>query len=443
MLSSNELDHESHNIQTLDFPIYSIPSYGSASGIDSAFPHSLDSAEAIPKRNGIIMIDAPNVPFNELIETDEQNELVQTRNMEHACQDTETVQLSDELFPCVSPAPPSGRTSVRLYDTDWQAVINWSPSMRSSIGASSRIVNPEYRSFSKSPTVQSDNSPSNQGFNKRGIPQPLDSLGRLISTGIDVEVQSKHPIIPEGIDPTTLLLPLQLMKSHLTKCLYLSTKSRWYSRNSGVSIHDDLARDKWLELELEDLLCWSCESFAKAVRKRQSRRKRHNDVLDSEIDEPSESQMSSNPSGRASGKTWSVSNFQARRTDYSLSISRAGILRATLGTVPNEETNADTSEGFLVLDLAFMPTENERTRGVCVTFARTVNEFSGSSISPHLKVFNVIPDDSEIFGCVSRNDLHGMQQLFERREASPTDVDKHGFSLLSVRIQAVQPILGN
>ena len=113
------------------------------------------------------------------------------------------------------------------------------------------------------------------------------------------------------------------------------------------------------------------------------------------------------------------------------------MLRATLGTVPNEETIANTSDGFLVLDLAVTPTADERTKGVSVTFIRTVNEFVGPHTCPFIKVFNVVPDDSEILSCVSSNDLQGIQKLFERGEASPTDVDKHGFSLLSVRIQAV------
>ncbi len=223
------------------------------------------------------------------------------------------------------------------------------------------------------------------------------------------------------------------MKSHLIKCFYPSE----HARHSSTSILDNLSRNRWLELELEDLLCWSCESFVKAVRKLRSIRKGRNDLLDEENDNSSKSQKSSSPSGRANGKTWSESNLLVRRIDYSLSVSRAGVLRATLGTLSNEETNPNTSDGFLILNLAFMPTENERTRGISVTFVRTVNEFAGPCISSYIKVFNVVPDDSKIMVCVSRNDLLSIQKLFEKGEASSTDVDKFGVSLLSVRIQAV------
>ena len=264
-----------------------------------------------------------------------------------------------------------------------------------------------------------------------------DSLSRLLSKDIDAEVHNTCPIIPEGIDPTTLVLPLQLMKSHLTKCHINVYQSRLYSGNYSISIGDDLASSRWLDLEFEDLLCWIYELSAKTIRKRQSTREKHIELLDGEIDVPSGSRKSSGPSGLASRKSWSLSDLQAKRIDYSLSVSPAGILRATLGTILNKEANANTSDGLIVLDLKFIPGENERTRGVCVTFARTVNELAVPRICPHITVFNIVPDDSEMIRCVSRNDLQGIQKLFERRQASPTDVDKDGFSLLSVRIQAV------
>jgi len=433
MLNSRDLDSNSYVMQRSDFPLNPMPSLDSAMDMDFTFPHGVDSAKAIAQMNDKIMVDAPDVAFVESIETDKQTNLFQTCNWEHTYHNTEMGQLSNELFPGGSPAKMSRRSSFRLSDSDWQAVINWSPSMRSSIGASGSIVGRAYRSLSKSPTIRSKSILCDQDFTNNGISKRLDSLGRLLSPNIDAEIPNIHPIISEGTDPTTLILPLELMKSHLTKCFYPST----HARPSSTSILGNLSRNRWLELELEDLLCWSCETFVKAVRKLRSIRKGRNDLLDGENDSSSKSQKSSSPSGRANGKSWSESNPLVRRTDYSLSVSRAGVLRATLSTLPNEETNSNTSDGFLILDLAFMPTENERTRGISVTFVRTVNEFAGPRISPHIKVFNVVPDDSEIMVCVSRNDLLGIQKLFEKGEASPTDVDKFGFSLLSVRIQAV------
>ena len=63
-----------------------------------------------------------------------------------------------------------------------------------------------------------------------------------------------------------------------------------------------------------------------------------------------------------------------------------------------------------------------------------MSELRGPKISPRLRTFNVVPDDSKIISCVKHNDLDGLQTLFDKREAAPTDVDSGGFSLLSVSV---------
>lgn len=119
------------------------------------FPHGVGSAKAIAQMNDKIMVDAPDVAIVESIETDKQINLFQTCNLKHTYHDTEMGQLSNELFPWGSSAKMSRRSSVRLFDSDWQAVINWSSSMRSSVEASGRIVGRAYRSLSKSLTIRS------------------------------------------------------------------------------------------------------------------------------------------------------------------------------------------------------------------------------------------------------------------------------------------------
>ena len=139
------------------------------------------------------MVDAPDVPFVESIETDEQNNLFQTCDLEYTYHDTEMRQLSNELLLFGSPAQLSRRSSVRLSDTDWQAVINWSPSDRSSTGASGRIVGRVNRSLSKSPNIRSDSIPCGQDFTSNGTSRHSDSLGRLLLTDINAEVQTNNP----------------------------------------------------------------------------------------------------------------------------------------------------------------------------------------------------------------------------------------------------------
>lgn len=101
-----------------------------------------------------------------------------------------------------------------------------------------------------------------------------------------------------------------------------------------------------------------------------------------------------------------------------------------------QETENDAQDDFQKLHIAFMPAENERAKGLYVSFLRAGNESAEPRISPYIKAITVVPDDSEIIRCVKRNDLQDVRKLFERREASPTDVDERGFSLLSVRVQA-------
>ena len=61
-------------------------------------------------------------------------------------------------------------------------------------------------------------------------------------------------------------------------------------------------------------------------------------------------------------------------------------------------------------------------------------QIGSPKIGPCLRTFNVIPNNSEAISCIKHNDLEGLQTLFDKREASPTDVDEGGFTLLSVSV---------
>ena len=113
--SSHDPYHDSSNMQRPDFPM---------SHMDFAFPHGMDSANADPRLNDNIIVDASDVHFFESVETDEQNNLSQTLDLECTYHDTEMGQLPDELCPCGFPAQLSRRSSAHPSYTDWQALIN-------------------------------------------------------------------------------------------------------------------------------------------------------------------------------------------------------------------------------------------------------------------------------------------------------------------------------
>lgn len=375
------------------------------------FPHGIGLVEATAKIRDEVMVNTLDVPFIESIEADEQSNPFQTREWGHASYDIGANQLPREHSSWIFPAQPL-------------------------TAASDRSFRPGFCSLSKSPTIRGENNSRHQILTNTAFQRAV-SLRRSPSASPDVEVQGDLPYILEDIDPSTLVLPLQLIKSFFVKDLYFPKHSghcsNSFNRSSdnfrSVFLHQ-FAQDKWFEFEFENLVRWSCESYAKAGRKLLTTKKAQNDILDKEIDETSKRQE---PMNNCSS---SVPKLKARRTGYYVSASPVGVFRATLSTLRYREAKNDSQDNFHKLTIAFMPAENERARGLYVTFLRAGNEFAGPRISPYIKAINVVPDDSEIIRCVKRNDLQGVRMLFERREASPTDVDEKGFSLLSVRVQA-------
>ena len=95
------------------------------------------------------------------------------------------------------------------------------------------------------------------------------------------------------------------------------------------------------------------------------------------------------------------------------------------GTSPTGEEEINSN----LITISFMPRATERTPGICVRLSRMMG---GPAISPRINTFNVVPDDSAIIQCVLKNDLRGIQTLFDLGAASARDVNSKGISLLSV-----------
>lgn len=380
------------------------------SGLD--LPHRLGVADGTAEIIGEVWLDDHDIPCIELIEAHEQSNPFQTRELGQTSCDIEASQLS------------------KMHSSRF-------PPAQQSVAASARSFRPAYRSLSKSPTVPGDNNAHHQQLMNTTFLR-ADSLRRSLSTTSHTEVQSNLSYILQDIDPSTLVLPLQLIKSFFVKDLYTYIHSRCRSNNfkfdstnfrSGFLHH--FGQDGWFELEFENLVRWSCDSYAKAGRKVLTTRKAQNDLLDKEIDESSKQQES------ISSCSWSLPKLKAKRTGYCVFASPVGVFRATLSALRYQEAGNDSQDNPHTLDIAFMPADNKRARGLYVTFLRAANESAGPRISPHIKAINILPRDSEIFHCIRMNDLQSVRKFFERGEAAPTDVDEEGFSLFTVRVQTL------
>ena len=298
----------------------------------------------------------------------------------------------------------------------WESLMNWSPSTAPSVLAldrrsSDRLSLP--RDTVPSPTT--DVMPFLRG---------IESAGSSISTELHFQKANNQPITCAGFDSSSTLLPLLSMKAQLEQDFCSDPDLKDSLIGFNMAKLRDAVNSEWLKLELENLLCWNCERYPQDIRQHHARRRigKLASLFEKSRD------VSSNR--RRSGDTRTIDEeVHIVRTSYATSRSHSGLLTTKLGTLPNQEQHTNSLE---VLKLCFIPKSCRRTIGLCATFFNVMSEIRCPKISPRLKSFNVIPDDSKIIECLKRNDLNGLQTLFDRREASPTDFDSNGFSLLSV-----------
>lgn len=152
------------------------------------------------------MLDTPNVPFVESIEANEESNPFQTRELGHASYDIGANQLLQKHSSCIFPAQPL-------------------------TAASDRSFRPASRTLSTSACVRAEINPRHQNLLNITF-QGADSLRRSPSISSDTEVQSDLPPILEDIDPSTLVLPLQLIKSFFLRDLYSPKHPKRCSNNS-------------------------------------------------------------------------------------------------------------------------------------------------------------------------------------------------------------------
>ena len=310
------------------------------------------------------------------------------------------------------------RSGSALSAGAWNSWMNWSPSTAPSVLAidersSDRLSLP--RDTVPSPTT--DVMPLLRG---------IESEGGSLSTEFHVQLGNDQPITCAGFDPSNALLPLLLMMAHLEQDFCSDPYLGYHTRGSNLAKLFDTIHSEWLRLELDNAVCWISETVSKNIRQRQARRRMGKSASPFE-----KSREPSAHRGRSGDRIETNDEVQIIKTSCARSISHKGVLQVTLGNLVNRKTPANAPEALTV---SFIPKECRRTIGLCATFFNVMSELKGPRISPRLRTFNVVPDDSKIISCIERNDLNGLQTLFDKREASPTDVDSRGFSLLSVSV---------
>ena len=310
------------------------------------------------------------------------------------------------------------RSGSALSAGAWNAWMNWSPSIASSVLAIDEKSS-ERLSLSRNtvPFPATDVMPIVGG---------VESEGESLSAGLRVQIADNQPITCAGFDTSSALLPLLLMKAHIEQDFCSDPYGKWCRGGSDLAKLLDTVHSEWLRLELDNVICWISETVSKDIRQHQARRRIGKFASPFE-----ESRLPSGPRRRSGDRTKTNDEVRIIETSYARSKSHRGVVQVTLGNVSNGETLANVSQAVTV---SFMPKDCRRTTGLHVAFFNVMGELRGPKISPRLRTFNVVPDDSKIISCIERNDLNGLQTLFDKREASPTDVDSMGFSLLSVSV---------
>lgn len=311
------------------------------------------------------------------------------------------------------------------YDIEWSAFLQSPLGIQASLpGARSR--NTPSPSKELGPSRSSTRIPTEDSFGE-------DTLGRedLVQT----QVASCDLDVPQGTykgeDMNAILLPIQSL--HLQFEAYLK-----YSSTNRSDFGDHTRRDfldavegNWIRHEVEDLLCCVYEDVARTIRKRQGARLEL--VASPCRDHPSVPTLQDEePILRAMDGSVTPYHVGTVLKSKLLIETPTGRLRIHLRTPSAAQSPI---KGLETLGLSFMPIAHVRTNGITASFQRDTGSNPACQISRSIRTFNVVPQDSAIVQCVSRNDLAGVQALFDRREASPLDVDPCGFSLLSVSSQ--------
>ena len=259
-----------------------------------------------------------------------------------------------------------------------------------------------------------------------GEHNPLRSREPTRSGAID-------PFVLEGSNPEEAVLPLHLLKESFPVHFARDSLGDYVRSAALVADVFQLLDSMQLSFEIEDLLCRCFEMSASSIRERQARRK----GCDTDVFHCRESLEESGQCSRTRSivgtnlNSQMLQKLEGKVTHYMTWAVPNGTFRLSL-TPRVDNSVAALKTNLPSIHVSFMPKDDRRTKGVTVSFRRLQGDHHGYSLYRRIKTINVVPKDSDVIQCVLRNDLQSLQMLFDKREASPLDVDPQGFSLLSV-----------
>ena len=242
------------------------------------------------------------------------------------------------------------------------------------------------------------------------------------------------PIFLESGNTESLILPLELCKSHVIRSLDHLLLQRTVVGEPVTARLIQLLESRWLLSAMNEVLCWAYETAAR--RSRQLLEASHDfDVCSIPLEEPGDKRGIRPCRTPETREDMAASLRRATSRSQLLVASLTGTISVGYSSVSEMNLSMIKSEQLSALSIAFMPRSKDRTVGVSIMFSEIRDIMGAQKISPYIRTFNVIPKDSAIINSVLHNNLEEVQNLFASGEASPLDVDPNGFSLLSVHDQ--------
>ena len=288
-------------------------------------------------------------------------------------------------------------------------------------------------------------SPKGFSFNDTASPlQENGSRGNLqesarenspLRSNASADTRVINPFIFEGSNPEDLVLPLHLLKKSFPSRLARDSLGD-YVGNVSLANFFDLVNILQLPFEIEDLLCQCFEMSARSIRERQTVRAGREPGISncSKSLKVSTQRSRSYSDDRIGLDETMILGMGGQVTHHLMWAVSKGKIKLHLTSKSDRPMAGLESRRQYMLRVSFMPTDDKRTTGITINFQRTQDALLRNVLSRRIKSINVVPKDSEVIQCISRNDLRSLRVLFDKREASPLDVDPQGRSLLSVSL---------
>ncbi|MCJ1284711.1 hypothetical protein MMC26_004047 [Xylographa opegraphella] len=231
-----------------------------------------------------------------------------------------------------------------------------------------------------------------------------------------------------GTDPNMVTVSLVLMQKAFLTLLATGTENAtlWEAPARGTLARltlADMVNSDWLQFEIENLVCLGHETASRFIRERQASRSCQ--LTDGNAERSVENHSNKVP--RSSSRAQ-----RSKRIGYCVNDLSTGKLRVDLNVVSNKTSNIPNQELSYRTQVCFVPKPHICTTVVSALFSRF--NMTQGSVPAQITTFNIVPYDAEVICRVIQGDVQGVRRLFEKKQASPRDVDPDGSSLLSYAI---------